>query len=184
MIPERPRPILSDKSMGATDRQEPAAEKVRLFSVAKIKELFGKIAQAVTGKPTPSLTTRRKRRDETDRGFRMSATLIFPRMPSRIAQAGPERLAWIPPPSQSIAENPGPVNELAQADFGPGLMTPGEFYEYCEAAGDLALFFMVYPPSGPSARDTLDWMSPDYQDAAEGFDEHYEPPPDFSFPQP
>jgi hypothetical protein len=42
--------------------------KPRLFSAAKIKALFGQLAEAVTGKPTPALAAKRKRRREETRG--------------------------------------------------------------------------------------------------------------------
>jgi hypothetical protein len=54
---------LKDDSKGPAPRPKP-----RLFSAAKIKELFGKVAEAVTGKPTPLLAAKRKRRREETRG--------------------------------------------------------------------------------------------------------------------
>ena len=50
--------------------QQQPPPKPRLSSVDAIKDLFGKLAQAVTGKPTPSPCLKRKRRrEETGRAF-------------------------------------------------------------------------------------------------------------------
>jgi hypothetical protein len=47
-----------------------------------IKELFGKLAQAITGKPTPALVARRKRREEeTWTGFKLAFHKIIRRIP-------------------------------------------------------------------------------------------------------
>jgi hypothetical protein len=51
------------------DNAKPTAVKPRLFSPAALKDLFSKIAEAVTGKPTPTFAARRKRREETGRAF-------------------------------------------------------------------------------------------------------------------
>lgn len=77
MTPERPRPIPSDEPIGTEDRQKPRAETPHLFSAANIRELFGKVAEAVTGKPAPSYSAaRRKRTEETRGGFRMARAII------------------------------------------------------------------------------------------------------------
>jgi hypothetical protein len=75
MIPERPGPILSEASTGSTDKQEPAAEQPRRSFAQHLKDLFGKLAEAVTGKPTPSLVQRRKRRDERKGAFSRALVL-------------------------------------------------------------------------------------------------------------
>jgi hypothetical protein len=84
---ERPRPILSTgPTIGATDEHKPAAEKPRRSFATALKEAFGKLAEAVTGKPTPALVARRKRRDEGERGFRMYAPLAE-RLPAPVQRA-------------------------------------------------------------------------------------------------
>ena len=45
------------------------------------------MADAVTGKPTPSTRARRKRREETERAFRMAAAPLIRRLPVPLAQA-------------------------------------------------------------------------------------------------
>jgi hypothetical protein len=56
--------------------QEQPEAKTRLFSVDTIKNLFGQLAELVTGKPTPSLTARRKRKEETRGGFMALARAV------------------------------------------------------------------------------------------------------------
>ena len=58
----------------AQAQQQPPA-KARLFSAATIKDFFGKVAEAVTGKPTPSLVKRRKRKEESKGAFSRALVL-------------------------------------------------------------------------------------------------------------
>jgi len=51
------------------------------------------MAEAVTGKPTPSATARRKRREETGRAFRMLLRAIMNRV-HRPAHREPERIRF------------------------------------------------------------------------------------------
>lgn len=72
MTRERPRPILSEPPTGTIDKQEPAAEQPRRSFAQHLKDLFGRVAEAVAGKPTPTLAAKRKRRrEETGRAFNM-----------------------------------------------------------------------------------------------------------------
>jgi hypothetical protein len=78
-------------------REEIPQPRPRLFSAAKIRELFGKIAAAVTGKPTPSLKARRKKRGEDTRGlFRKLAMKVF----NRLVRTIPEPDPWFMPPGE------------------------------------------------------------------------------------
>jgi hypothetical protein len=61
---------------GSREKTTPATAKPPLFSAGRLKELFGKVAEALTGKPTPSLTARRKRRGETEGAFNLAATKV------------------------------------------------------------------------------------------------------------
>lgn len=60
----------------------PAPAEPRRSFAQQLREAFGKLAAAVTGKPTPALVARRKRRDEGERGFRMYAAPIAERLPA------------------------------------------------------------------------------------------------------
>jgi hypothetical protein len=66
-------------------------------------ELFGKLAEAVTGKPTPTFAAvRRKRRDEGERGFRMYTAPIAERLSTPVQRATDflwEVLDWLNPTS-------------------------------------------------------------------------------------
>lgn len=88
----------------------------RLFSAARIKELFGKVAEAVTGKPTPSYRARRrKRQDETRTGFRMYAAPFAQRLPAPIQRATDflwDVLDWLNPTSNG--NQPHPHEQLDQ----------------------------------------------------------------------
>lgn len=71
MIPERTRPILSAPKGTSTEPPKP-----RSSLAQHLKDLYGKLAEAVTGKPTPALVIqRRKRRDETGRGFNLGRAI-------------------------------------------------------------------------------------------------------------
>jgi hypothetical protein len=76
MTTERPRPILSDELKGATEKQEPAAQKSRLFSVDAIKAAFRAVAKAVITEFAPKPKRRRNRREETERAFGMVRSII------------------------------------------------------------------------------------------------------------
>lgn len=69
------------------EEQEPRAEQPRRSFAQQLKEAFGKLAEAVTGKPTPALVQRRKRRDEGERGFRMYAAPLFRRLHTPLEHA-------------------------------------------------------------------------------------------------
>jgi len=76
---------------------------------AAIKELFGKLAEAITGKPTPALVARRKRREEGERGFRMYATPIAERLSTPVQCATDflwEVLDWLNPSSNGNQPHP------------------------------------------------------------------------------
>lgn len=73
MTPEGVRPVLSAPQQGTTI--EPAKPRSRL--ALHIKELFGKLAEAVTSKPTPTLAAKRKRREETSRAFNLARRLTI-----------------------------------------------------------------------------------------------------------
>jgi hypothetical protein len=71
VIPERPRPILS-----VVVGTPPAPSKPHRSFAQQIRELFGNVAEAVTGKPTPYVATqRRKRREEIQGAFRLARPL-------------------------------------------------------------------------------------------------------------
>jgi hypothetical protein len=87
-----------------------------------IKDLFGKLAELVTGKPTPSFAKRRKRREETGRSFQRTARRRFLRKPPRPPDPPPiflrapdalppEMLDWMSPDYQ---DDPG-----ADEDYQP-----------------------------------------------------------------
>jgi hypothetical protein len=68
---------------GFLDRKHPTpreagtgSRKARRSFAQHLKELFGKVAEAVTGKPTPALVARRKRREETKGGFMALARAV------------------------------------------------------------------------------------------------------------
>jgi hypothetical protein len=61
-------------------RAAPEPAKAPLFSAGKLKQLFGKMAEVLTGKPTPSLTARRKRRGETEGAFNLAAVKVAVRV--------------------------------------------------------------------------------------------------------
>jgi hypothetical protein len=66
------RPKAEPQPAAATGNARPS-----LFSAAKLKGFFGKLAEAVTGKPTPSLAIpRRKRKEETRGGFMALARTV------------------------------------------------------------------------------------------------------------
>jgi hypothetical protein len=119
MTPERPRPILSETT-GTTDKQEQApqqqtAPKPRSSFGQHLKDLFGKLAETVTGKPTPTLAARRKRRDEGERGFRMYAAPIAEHLPAPIQRATDflwNVLDWLNPTSNW--NQPHPHEQLDQ----------------------------------------------------------------------
>jgi len=71
--PGEPSPGAKHTANGRKETPSPA--KPSPFSAAKLKELFGKLAEAVTGKPTPSLAKWRKRREDTGRMFRKAVAL-------------------------------------------------------------------------------------------------------------
>jgi hypothetical protein len=60
-------------------RNLPGSEQERSKTPAirakQLRELFGKVAEATTGQPTPYLAAKRKKRDETRRGFKLARRL-------------------------------------------------------------------------------------------------------------
>jgi hypothetical protein len=117
MTRERPRPILTEPPTGTTNKQEqePAAEQPRRSFAQHLKGLFGKLAEAVTGKPTPTLVARRKRREEGERGFRMYVAPIAERLPVPIQRAADflwNVLDWLNPTSNW--NQPHPHEQLDQ----------------------------------------------------------------------
>ena len=82
-----------------------------------IKELFGKLAEAITGKPTPALVARRKRREEGERGFRMYAAPIAERLPAPVQRATDflwDVLDWLNPTSNFNQPHPHEHEQLDQ----------------------------------------------------------------------
>jgi len=80
-----------------------------------IKELFGRVAEVLTGKPTPALVARRRRRDEGERGFRMYAAPIAEVLPAPVQRATDflwDVLDWLNPTSNS--NQPHPHEQLDQ----------------------------------------------------------------------
>jgi len=80
-------------------------------------EQFGKVAEAVTGKPTPAPVARRKRRDESERGFRMYAASIAQRLSTPVQRAVDflwEVLDWLNPTSNGNQPHPHEHEQLDQ----------------------------------------------------------------------
>jgi hypothetical protein len=96
-MPERPRPILSHAGEpgGATDKQEPAAEKPRLFSAVKLKDSFRAVAKAVITELAPKPTRRRKRGEDTRGLFKKLAMKILGHL-ARATRREPD--PWYMPP--------------------------------------------------------------------------------------
>jgi len=85
----------------ATIHDRPAAAETprpRLFSAVKIKELFGKLAEAVTGKPTPSLAAKRKRRREETGGLFKRLAIKLLTIVARVKFPEPD--PWYMPPAE------------------------------------------------------------------------------------
>jgi hypothetical protein len=67
------------------------------------------VAEAVTGKPTPALVARRKRRDEGERGFRMYAAPIAERLSTPVQRVTDflwDVLDWLNPASNWNQSHP------------------------------------------------------------------------------
>jgi hypothetical protein len=73
------------------------------------------MAEAVTGKPTPILAARRKRREEGERGFRMYVATIAERLPAPLQQATDflwDVLDWLNPTSNGNQPHPHEYEQL------------------------------------------------------------------------
>ena len=78
----RPRPIPPEQPIGASDEENTsgngadAKPRPRLFTAATIKQLFRKVAEAVTLKPPQVEQRRKSRQEETGKAFRMDLTIM------------------------------------------------------------------------------------------------------------
>ena len=94
--------------------QTAAAPKPSHFLPGAIKQLFREVAKAVIQTLAPSPAVRRKRQDETRKGFRMFARKITPRIIRSIFDDG---AFWLPPDHDEHAEYLRLLEMSEQEDF-------------------------------------------------------------------
>lgn len=72
------------ESTPAPAKQEPPAEQPRRSFAQQLKDAFGKLAEAVTGKPTPALFLKRRKRREESKGAFSRALILTARAVRRL----------------------------------------------------------------------------------------------------
>jgi hypothetical protein len=108
-VSHRPEPTSKTGNDPSAD-----APKRRHFLPGAIKQLFREVAKAVIQTIAPSPAARRKRQDETRKGFRMFARKITPKIVRSIFD---DHAFWLPPDHDEHAEYLRLLEMSAQEDF-------------------------------------------------------------------
>lgn len=105
----RPEPTSKSGNDPSADAPKP-----RQFLPGAITKLFRKVAKAVIQTLAPSPAARRKRQDETRKGFRLLARKITPKIVRSIFSAP---ASWLPPDYDEHAEYLRLLEMSEQEDF-------------------------------------------------------------------
>ncbi len=109
--------------------QTAAAPKPRHFLPGAIKQLFREVAKAVIQTLAPSPAVRRKRQDETRKGFRKFARKITPKIVRSIFG---DPAFWLPPDHDEHAEYLRLLEMSEQEDFNQHHDNPAFHYSEAE----------------------------------------------------